>query len=280
VNQPRGELREALLSFLRGSPVEVQDWQGFRELAVRHGVLGIAYPRITSEDGRAALFREYALQAGNTLAHAALFSFLRENAPPFLPLKGISLIARGLYLPQERPLLDLDILVRPERIQVFVKLLSGRGFSKVISTRKGIVLHKGRINLDIHIYPVAPELFVPPEKLWARSRDGFLSPEDDLIITAAHAALASFTFGPRLIWKIDGERLMGLVDPERLLRLARAMGLEACVSGLIFARDEDILRGRRRPSRLRRLSLSWRAGSNKAQRALCVAKAGLDRITR
>jgi hypothetical protein len=73
---------------------------------------------------------------------------------------------------------------------------------------------------------------------------------------------------------------MGLVDPERLLRLARAMGLEACVSGLIFARDEDILRGRRRPSRVRRLSLSWRAGANKAQRALCVAKAGLDRITR
>ena len=280
MNRGPDELGKALLSLIRGRPAEVRDWQGLRDLALRHGVIGLLYPRVGSYEGRAALFRDYASQAGNTLAHMALFSFLREKAPCFLPLKGASLLARGLYAPQERPLLDLDILVRPEHIPAFLRLLSARGFSELTSSRKGLVLRKGRINLDLHVYPVARELFVPPEKLWARSREGLLSPEDDLIITAAHAALASFTFGPRLIWKIDLERLMSLADPEKALRLARAVGLEACLTTLLFAPDEDIVRGKRRPSRLRKLSVSWRAGANKGQRALCIVRAGWERVKR
>ncbi|MEO0250524.1 MAG: nucleotidyltransferase family protein [candidate division WOR-3 bacterium] len=274
------DLACALISLLRGEPADVLDWQSFRSLVIRHGVVGLVYPLINSEEGKSALFRDYADQASNTIAHMALFSFLRENAPPFLAMKGASLIARGLYLPQERPLLDMDILVRPRDIPLFVKILSASGFSEVISSRKGVVLHRGRINIDLHLYPVARELFIPPGKLWARSSEGFLSPEDELLVISVHEAKSSFTFGPRLIWKQDAERLLTLVDLEKALWLARSVGLESCLTRFLRARDIDIVRGKRNPGRFRKLSLAWRAGANKGQKFLCVSAAAWERIGR
>ena len=274
-----GDLAGALISFLRGGSADVHDWQSFRDLAARHGVLGLIYPLVKSGEGKSVLFHDYADQASNTMAHMAVLSFLRENTSGFLPLKGASLVARGLYSPQERPILDIDILVRPGDIPLFVKLLSACGFSEVIASRKGIVMHKGRINVDLHTYPVASELFIPPGKLWARSSGGFLSPEDELIVIAAHTARSSFTFGPRLIWKQDAERLLPLVDPEKALELARAMGLESCLARFLFARDEDIVTGKRRPGRFRKLALAWRAGANKGQKILCIARAGWERVS-
>ncbi|MGB9589448.1 MAG: nucleotidyltransferase family protein [candidate division WOR-3 bacterium] len=272
------ELADALLSFLRGRPAEVHDWHGFRVLALQHGILGLVYPVIDCPEARSTLFPDYSSQASNTLAHMAIMSFLREVAPDFLPMKGASLIARGLYLPQERPLLDIDILVRPRDISSFVRILSGEGFSEVISSPKSVVMHRGRINVDLHAHPVARELFIPPGKLWNRSSEGFLSPEDELIIIAAHAALSSFTFGPRLIWRIDAERILPIVDLGKAFALARAIGIESCLARFFLARDQDILRGRRRPGRLRKLWVSCRAGANKAQRALCIFAAGWERV--
>lgn len=278
MKQSPEELGKALLSFIRGGNAEVHDWPGFRELALCHGVVGLVYPLLKSGEGRSALFHDYAREASNTVAHMAILSLLRKEGLVFLPMKGASLVARGLYLPQERPLLDIDILVRPDDIPRFARFLSSRGFSEVIASRKGLVMHKGKLNIDIHAYPVASELFVPPGKLWARSRGGFLSLQDELLVIAVHAAKSSFTSGPRLIWKQDAERLLPLVDLEKALGFARAVGLEACLARILFARDEDIIRGKRRPGRLRKLLLAWRAGANKGQKALCIARAGWERL--
>ncbi len=272
------DLAGALISLLRGEAVDVRDWQSFRDLAARHGVLGLVYPRIKSDDGKKALFRDYALQASNTIAHMAVLSFLRDNAPGFLPIKGSSLLARGLYHPQERPLLDIDILIRPRDIPVFSEILLRQGFSEVVSRQKGTVVHKGRINVDLHAYPVARELFIPPAKLWDRSDSGFLSPEDELLVIAVHASASSFTFGPRLIWKIDAERILPLVNLRKAFELARAVGLESCLVRFLRARDEEILMGKRNPGRLRKLRLAWRAGANKGERVICIARAGWERV--
>ncbi|MEO0191428.1 MAG: nucleotidyltransferase family protein [candidate division WOR-3 bacterium] len=274
---PDEELAEALVLLTR-EHIEVEDWQVIRDLALKHGVLGLIYPNVESDEGKRALFPDYARQASLSLAHLAILSYLRDAGLEFLPMKGSSLIARGLYAPQERPMLDIDLLVKPGDIQGFRSILLSKGFSDVIASRKGFVMHRGKLSVDLHIYPLKPELYIPPKPLWARSVNGFLSPEDELIIISAHAALGSFTFGPRLIWQEDAKRILRLADPEKSLGLARALGLEGCVLRLLRAKSTDIVMAQRQPGRLRKLALAWGSGANKGQKAMCIAMAFGDRI--
>lgn len=46
-----------------------------------------------------------------------------------VPLKGAALLELGLYAPGERPMTDVDLLVRPEDLEVLEKVLASLGYS-------------------------------------------------------------------------------------------------------------------------------------------------------
>lgn len=60
----------------------------------------------------------------------------REAAIPVVPLKGAALHALGIYAPGERPMADIDLLVREEQSARFAELLAALGFTEADRTWK------------------------------------------------------------------------------------------------------------------------------------------------
>lgn len=54
----------------------------------------------------------------------------RERAIPVVPLKGAALHALGIYAPGERPMADIDLLVREQHSPGFAELLAALGFTE------------------------------------------------------------------------------------------------------------------------------------------------------
>ena len=63
----------------------------------------------------------------------------REAAIPVIPLKGAAMHALGIYAPGERPMADIDLLVREEQSTRFAELLVGLGFIETDRTWKNRV---------------------------------------------------------------------------------------------------------------------------------------------
>lgn len=59
-----------------------------------------------------------------------------EAAIPVVPLKGAALHALGIYAAGERPMADIDLLVREEHSPVFSELLAAGGFTETLRTWK------------------------------------------------------------------------------------------------------------------------------------------------
>ena len=60
----------------------------------------------------------------------------REAAIPVVPLKGAALHALGIYAAAERPMADVDLLVREEHSPRFTEILAGLGFTETLRTWK------------------------------------------------------------------------------------------------------------------------------------------------
>jgi Uncharacterised nucleotidyltransferase len=59
-----------------------------------------------------------------------------EAAIPVVPLKGAALHALGIYSAGERPMADVDLLVREEQSPAFAALLAAAGFTETLRTWK------------------------------------------------------------------------------------------------------------------------------------------------
>src|SRR6185295_16944469 len=58
----------------------------------------------------------------------------------FLPLKGAALHRLELYSPGDRPMADIDLLVRPEQLGSMSRLLEELGYRSVAASSEGEVL--------------------------------------------------------------------------------------------------------------------------------------------
>jgi hypothetical protein len=66
----------------------------------------------------------------------------RDAGIGFIPLKGAALHASGVYTPGERPMADLDLLVRKEESQRAVQMLGALGFHETYRTWRHLVFEQ------------------------------------------------------------------------------------------------------------------------------------------
>lgn len=118
------------------------DWRLARAVAVAHGVS----PLLEAHDGWLhSGWRHFLTEQRTHVAqrHARITTLLerldagaRGAGLSIVPLKGAALHALGLYAPGERPMSDIDILVRDEDADATASLLLGMGYVEVFASWK------------------------------------------------------------------------------------------------------------------------------------------------
>ena len=178
-----------------------------------------------------ALERESrAVAAHNMLllhAHARIARAAAAAGLPLMPLKGIRYI-ESIYSPEQRPLTDVDYLIRSEHRLEFKALMQNLGytlrenaitreFEEAYSGEYHFMSETGGSVADVEMhYELIPMLTLRaayplnPERLWmhATIKNGISIPriEHDVLFVAVHlAAVHCFS---RLIWLADIDRLV------------------------------------------------------------------------
>ena len=153
------------------------EWHIARATASLHGVSPLLATRLrwSGPAGWQQFLRE---QRAHTVARrqrlAALESALEvqcvERGVPFVGLKGIQLHALGLYQPGERPMADLDVLVRPADLAPMEQALKALGYRPVDTSWKELVFEAAdgpiasdfgegganRLKVDVHWHVSEP----------------------------------------------------------------------------------------------------------------------------
>ena len=186
---------------------------------------------------RTALERAHRKTMLDTLAALADFRafgrLIEAEGIPFILLKG------GCYLLDlyddlgQRPLTDIDLLVRPSDAPRLRRCLEGAGYATLqwdeeYRRFEMIPPGQGRCSFEVHWGLGLSERNIDQDRVWERSRVAVLedvscrrlAPDDALLFHVAH--LADHFFGPSLKWVID-LRLMfqrWQLDPESLIKKA------------------------------------------------------------
>lgn len=203
---------------------------------------------------------------------------------PLLALKGAALNLVLYDRPDERPMGDLDLLVKPEDAEGACAVLEGLGcLRSVVLVREDffprfhyeIEYAAGSIypvKIDLHVRPFRPLRYsrlVPPDALWERAevvRFGAATiripaPDDMLIHLAVHAAIHGCS---RRTWLQDIKRWAdahrSVIDWNRLVATAERWRLALAVRQAFqrTAREFGPVCSRRVIQRLRRLPVNWR----------------------
>jgi len=203
---------------------------------------------------------------------------------PLMVLKGAALNLTLYANPGDRPMSDLDLMVRPEDLDRVLQLMENAGclcgeplvredfFPRFHYERE---LKAGTIYpvmIDLHIRPLRPLRFartVPGDAFWSRARAVPIgrasvlapSPEDMLIHLAAHSAIHA---NSRMIWLVDIRAWVAAhvdrFDWDAVIETSCAWklvlpvldALEAAVREVGLVCPPDVLR------RMRRVRVSWR----------------------
>ncbi len=180
---------------------------------------------------------------------APMLAALERGRVPFLLLKGAALNATVYDSPDLRPMLDIDVLIRPEDAARADKLLLDAGcdrgpallredfYPKYYYEREYLTPSRPQVKLDVHVRPFRPLRYaatVPDDALW---RDplrvafggidaGVPDPAAMLIHLAVHAACHGLN-EPRWLYDIHlwADRFAGSIDERDLFDRARAWRL-------------------------------------------------------
>lgn len=227
------------------------EWAVARAVAAIHGISPLL-GRTSRWQGPAAWRDFLATQTLHTAQRFARMQQLlqlidgasREAAVPVVPLKGAALHALGIYAPGERPMADIDLLVRAEDVPRFASVLGALGFTEKDRTWKNtayssaddheaaalgehvdngikIELHcriaealpRRLVDVSVRVFPAAPALGLNP----------YPSKAALLLHLLLHAAGCLVSRGVRLVQLHDIARLGGLMSAaewEELLGLA------------------------------------------------------------
>ena len=205
-------------------------------------------------------------------------------------IKGSSLVGTVYPDPAERPMADVDVLVRTSRLPEAILCIKEIGFSRVGFTRKlssyyhAVVFLRGDIMFELHRHIVqAYRTKLRIEDMWDRARPDVLGsgalrldPIDDLLICLLH--MARHELAVPAINYVDVHRMWNRLDAgarELVWTRARAYRIERSVATVlamtellatgargspgadrlssIFPTTDDVLRGVR-PRRLRQIA--------------------------
>jgi hypothetical protein len=119
------------------------EWRIARAVAGMHGISTLLYARLPWEGpkGWQTFLREQ--QEQSVARHQHIMRLLqtidsqarRENIS-IVALKGAALHAQGLYAPGERPMGDIDLLVRADEVSSAARLLEACGYEAAFSSRR------------------------------------------------------------------------------------------------------------------------------------------------
>jgi len=243
--------------------------------------------------GTAALRGEYAASA---IAADRRLTLIRQLARGFgargveiALIKGSSLVGTIYPDPAERPMHDIDVLVRTDRLPEAIRCIKDMGFARVGFSRKlsrwyhAIVFLRGDMMVELHRNIVQPyRTGIRIEELWERAQldplgSGAqrLDPVDDLLICLVHMArhelavpALNYVDVSRMWQRLDAGQRELLFDRARDYRIERAVNVvlemtELLAAGspgkpgegllsAVFPTTDDILRGTR-PQRLRQI---------------------------
>jgi hypothetical protein len=227
------------------------EWQVAKAVSAIHGVSGLLAQslRWRGPDHWHAFLAEQKEQVAARLPRIqALLGLLdsgtRERGIPCVALKGAALHARGIYAPGERPMADVDLLVREADASRAAALLESIGFRAGVVTWKHRVFNpvnariparlgesaREDIKIEMHgavreILPLRPvditQLVFPPSA--PAGMNDYATPAALLLHMLLHGSGAMIGRALRLLHLNDMHRLtrgMSVADWEELFRLA------------------------------------------------------------
>jgi hypothetical protein len=236
-----------------------------RRFAARSPVTDVAAPKwLVQQHGLAPLaaraglgiFREDLVRATVEWSRIAaelpeVVQALREAGVRSAPIKGVAYAKRLYASPAERPMNDIDLLIRGGDRARAADVLRKLGFER--SRVAGVLHHaapyvRGDQVIDVHWNIIGPgRAHIDLADVWARTESGWpegseqLAPADALAFHLVH--LARNRLRLPLINVVDAARLFELARPEAALDRARAWGLELPVK-LALRFCEGVLEGR------------------------------------
>lgn len=246
---PSFELQRSLVSLLRGEPPSETFDDGLVEACLRRYECGGYLHGAWRSAGRSAplspawaepIARAHRKTAIDNLGALAEFravgdALVRQKVP-FVLLKGSAYLIDLYDDPGERPLTDIDLLLRPEDVHRVARYLAGSGYQGSVdpwypeSRRFEMVRMSGtHCRFEFHWQlGLEHRLRIDQDALWAGTRAAqlegvpcrVLRPEDALLYHVGH--LADHYFGPSLKWILDLRRMLSRweIDPGRLVTRA------------------------------------------------------------
>jgi hypothetical protein len=262
--------REAILAVLRALPDDDSQaerviatipstrdaWQQLIDQATAHGVLGVMGPllrrTLLPADIHSEIERRLAVQNAWQLHVAASLErtvvILTNAGVRACALKGPALAERLYRRPEERPSMDIDLLVMPGDLRKASAALQAAGYAAddpangAYLLEHGHHLHfaqRGQPDVELHFHAYAGfGVILPASALFERAREHRLgrqhpvlvpAVEDEFLYLSAHAAGHSFI---RLLWLYDLKLLLqhDAVDWVRVFDRAGAGGLATALA--------------------------------------------------
>jgi hypothetical protein len=234
--------KQVLISILRGHFSELPPnvhWRQLKEVIYREGLAGIVYQYLKSQKVPAVELAEmknsYQTIAAQNIIHLEALNRLEEvlsaEEIEVMTLKGASLLKSVYTSIGLRPMEDLDLMVRPEDLACFTKLLQRRGYQQ--NQKLSNSFKKGHVSIDLHTHAlntnrIRSRTTLFPEGMnpiwqssvpWGTGHRWIRRPDDidNILLLSQHYLKHYYS---RLIWLEDIHRLMATRDQKFLSDLA------------------------------------------------------------
>ncbi len=247
-----------------------------------------------------ALERAHRKTALDTLAALADFRAIGRifdhGRIPFVLLKGSSYLFDLYNDPGQRPLTDIDLLIRPSDVLQIYRRLKGAGYTTLqwddeYRRFEVVAPGQGRCSFEVHWWLGLTERDIDQEEVWTRSRAAVLeeipcrrlAPEDALLYHVAHQA--DHFFAPSLKWAIDLRLIFRHwpLDPESIVARASDWGVRTALC-LAIRYNEKLFPGEVPAALKGRLDLGplrrWLVGPFLDPGPLRIMKVGNGRLAR
>ncbi len=226
--------KQILISISQGcfpQPAASINWRSLSEAMRREGLAGIVYRYVKHEGVPASELEKiknyYHIIAAQNIIHLQALEHLEGVLGPekieIMTLKGASLLGQIYPSVGLRPMEDLDLMVRPEDRERFVRLLNLAGYQQ--NSKRSNRFTKGDVVIDLHTHALNTDRIKSREDLfpggmrpiwessipwdsdcrWVRRPDDV----DNILLLSQHFLKHYFS---RLIWLEDIYRLMGNRD--------------------------------------------------------------------
>lgn len=193
---------------------------GLAPLLARHASRGLWPKENQKELDRA---RSYTLAANLVQLDAGneLLGSLENAGIPVAPIKGLALLRAGIYEPGERPMTDIDLLVRAADIERARDLVLESGWEVVDCSRAARLRHhhwvfllpgQPAVGLDLHWTPATGERVMPDWDALGVTEGSDPSLSVQLFFLAANTARHGFT--GKLLFLHDLARILHVRHDE------------------------------------------------------------------